>query len=635
MKNKTILFYIIENEKVSVEKNISEAKRVYSEFAGEIHIVYNKDYISQIICVLQSIDALNTDKVIILTNKLIGPLYPLQEMFEKMEQVLCDFWTLTKAGKNAVRDVTEHFQFHFCVFNKSFFQNPDIRKSILENRHIKDETELSDLLTGRGAHGETYINIDRLETRALDYRIDASIEAPYLLVKDYACPYIRLEAFMAENDLSVEIRELMSYLKETQIYDIDRVWEYLLASCDISDIYTKLSLHHVYSTKFSTVKKKKYANTALLVHLYYEDLTAECLGYIESLASIVDIYISTGNDITYIRIKEDAARRKIRIKEIRKIENRGRDVASLLYYCRDIWDKYEYFGFIHDKKSAGARDVLQGDKYRYGMWENLVASKEYVYNILEEFKKEDKLGLAVPPMPKNDSYRYSFWTAWGDNFENMKQLAQRLQLQVPIDNKKPLFALSTCFWCRTKALEKLYRCRFDISEFDLEPFPEDGALSHAIERILPFVAQDAGYYTISVETEEFASLELAYYFSRMQEIKKHQEETTKYQNLYNRATLGMNSILGFVSRYKRIYVYGCGNMANEVTRALLLNNIEYEGYIVTKKEADTFFDKPVYALEDIPKDKDTGIIVAVGVKLKAEIEVLLKNKEIDYYLWRQ
>lgn len=628
MNNHTVLYYIIENKKIDIEKNISETKHVFSEFADEIHIVYSKDYLSQIVGVIQSVGVRNADKVIILTNHLIGPIYPLQEMFEKMEHVLCDFWTLTKAGRNAVRNVTEHFQFHFCVFNKSFFQNADVQKSIMENRNIKDETELSDLLMGCGVHGETYINIDRLEERALDYRIDASIEAPCLLVKKYACPYIRFEAFMAENDLSVEIRELMSYLKETQIYDINRVWDYLLASCDIADIYTKLSLHHVYSSKFSAVKEKKYANTALLVHLYYEDLTAECLGYIESLASIVDIYISTGNDITYIMIKEEAARRKIRIKEIRKIENRGRDVASLLYYCRDIWDSYEYFGFIHDKKSAGARDVLQGDKYRYGMWENLVASKEYVYNILDEFQKEDKLGLAVPPIPKNDSYRSAFWTAWGDNFENMKQLAQRLQLQVPIDNKKPLFALSTCFWCRTKSLEKLYRCRFDISEFDLGPFPEDGALSHAIERILPFVAQDAGYYTISVETEEFASLELAYYFGRMQEIKQ-------YQDLYNGALKGLNPILGFVSRYKKIYIYGCGKVSNEVTEVFLLNNIKYEGYVVTKKEAAFFRDKPVYAMEEILEDKDTGIIVAVGIKLKAEIEDLLKNKGIDYYLWRQ
>lgn len=628
MKDDILLFYIIENEKIDVEKNIYEAKRIYSNLANQIHIIYSKNYCTQIVNILQTINLEEIDKVIILTNNLIGPIYPLRGMFEKMEHLSCDFWTLTKVGKNTVRNIQEHFQFYFCVFNKSFFYNFEIQRRVLNDNCIKDEIEFSNILTECGVHGETYINTDHWEERALDYRINASIEAPYLLVKKYACPYIRLEAFMSENDLNIEIRELMSYLKETQIYDINRVWEYLLASCNITDIYTKLSLNYVYSTKFSKVNDKKYSNVALLVHLYYEDLVTECLDYIEPLATLIDIYISTGNEITYKIAKNEIAHRGITINELRKIDNKGRDVASLLYYCNDIWYKYEFFGFIHDKKSAGDRDVLQGDKFRYCIWENLVASKEYVYNILESFQKADKLGLVVPPIPKNDSYKSLFWTAWGDNFENVKQLAQRLELQTPVDNEKPLFTLSTCFWCRTKALEKLFKCQFDISEFDLEPFPEDGALSHAIERILPFVAQDAGFYTVSVETEEFAALELVYYFERMQEIKK-------YQDIYNWVSIEKNSIIEFIFRYKKIYIYGCGKISDEVTNVFLKNSIKYEGYIVTKKEVSSFYDKPVYSLDEIVADKDTGIIVAVGRKIKSEIEVLLKDKGMDYYLWKQ
>lgn len=629
MRNNSILFYIIENERINVERNISEVQEIYSDVASSIHIIYNKDYLSQVYNLLQKIDIEEINQVIILTNNLIGPIYSLQEIFEKMDNVSCDFWTLTKVGKNIATNITEHFQFYFCVFNRSFFRNENIRKCLLEDRYIKDEIEFSNMLTKCGVCGETYINTDHLEARTLDYRIDASIQIPYLLVRDYGYPYIRFEAFTADIDMNIEIQGLMLYLKETQIYDVNSVWDYLLASCDIADVYTKLSLNYVFSSALSTVKDKKYSNVALLVHLYYEDLAAECFDYITPLAPFIDIYISTGNDITYKLIEEEILRREVNVKEVRKIENRGRDVASLLYYCKDIWDEYEYLGFIHDKKSSGAHDVLQGDKFRYSMWENLVASKEYVFNIIERFEKEDKLGLVVPPMPKNNYYRSIFWVVWGDNFENMKQLAQRLQLQVLIDNKKPLFALSTCFWCKTKALEKLYKCQFDISEFDLEPFPLDGALSHAIERILPFVAQDAGFYTASVETEEFASLELTYYFDRVQEIKK-------YRDLYNnRAAMGMGPILGFISRYKKIYIYGCGKVSNEVTDVLLLNNIEYEGYVVTKKEADMFNGKPVCSIQELHADGDTGVIVAVGIKIKSEIEKLLTDRGFEYFLWRQ
>lgn len=626
MKDNTELFYIIENEKIDVEKNISEAKKIYSDLTNKIHIIYSQDYLSQLVSIFQKVDFEETEKVIILSNHLIGPIYPLQEVFEKMDKVSCDFWTLTKAGKNIERNLTEHFQFYFCVFNKSFFQNANIQKCFLEDRYIKDEVEFSNMLKECGVYGETYINTDKWEERTLDYRIDVSIEAPCLLVKKYAYPYIRFEAFTAEMDLNDEVKELMSYIKETQIYDINRVWEYLMASCNIADIYTKLSLNYIYSTELSVAEGKKYANVALLVHVYYEDLVTECLDYLEPLAEVIDIYISTGNDITYEILNEEIARREINIKEVRKIENRGRDVASLLYYCKDIWHRYEYLGFIHDKKTSGAHVVLQGDKCRYLMWENLVASKAYVYNIIEGFLREDKLGLVIPPMPKNDCYRGLFWASWGENFENAKRLAQRLQLQVPMDEKKQAFAFTTSFWCRTRALEKLYKCQFDISEFDLTPFPLDGALSHAIERIFPFVAQDAGYYTASAETEEFAALELAYYFNRIREV------IGDYQN---RIVLGIRPILGFVSRYKKIYVYGCGLISNEVTQVLQVNNIKYEGYVVTEKEVDVFNDKQVYSINELHADEETGIIVAVGIKIKSEIEKLLKERGFDYFLWRQ
>lgn len=625
MKNNTILFYIIENEKIDVDKNISEVKRVYSDLVREFHVVYSRDYLSQVFNIIQNVDTVEVDKVIILTNHLIGPFYPLQEVFKKMNRVSCDFWTLTKAGKNITRDIEEHFQFYFCVFNKSFFMNANIRKCFSKGRYLNDEVAFSNLLMECGLHGETYVNTDNQERKTLDYRVDISVEAPCLLVKKYACPYVRFEAFIAENDLNAEICELMSYIEETQIYDINCVWEYLLASCNITDIYKKLSLNYVYSAKLTKAKEKKYTNTALLVHLYYDDLATECLDYIESLAALIDIYISTGNEITYKIVKEEIDRRGITVKELRKIENKGRDVASLLFYCKDIWYKYKYLGFIHDKKSAGVFDVLIGDKFRYCMWENLVASREYVSNILEKFKEEDKLGLVVPPIPKHNTYRSLFWSTWGVNYENMKRLAQRLQLHVSIDDKKPLIALSTSFWCRTEALKKLYQCHFDISEFDLNPFPGDGALSHAVERILPFVAQDAGFYTATVETEEFASLELVYYWGRMQEM----------QNVSKLVDIGMRSIVQFTPRYQRIYIYGCGKVSHEVTNVFLANRIEYEGYIVTKKEISFFYDKPVYALEEIAADENTGIIVAVGIKLKSEIETLLKDKGIDYYLWRQ
>jgi len=624
---KDLLFYIIENKKVDYSNYINEIKETYLKYVNECVLVDCKNgYLQEVLTLLENAEGRKLDRIIFISNKLIGPIYSLGEIFEKMDKKDCDFWTLYKTGKNSTRKKEEHFQFDFCVFNASFLDKISKINYLVAKDYTDSEKKFTDFLSNFGFCGETYIN--EVGQRQTDNSIDATIETPYLLLKKYKFPYIKYDALISENSNNIQIQKLIKYLKTYNIDFVNKVWDYVLKTANIADVFSKFSLNYVCQSIGGNYESKVGSNVALLVHLYYEDLVSESMNYISNLSNDIDIYISTGNEIAYGKIKKEIQKRNINVKEVRKIENRGRDVASLLYYCKDLWKKYEILGFIHDKKSVGNDDILQGDLFRYTMWENLVSSRDYVLNLINRLEEEDRLGLIIPPVPKHGIYRNIFWESWGENYENVKLLAKRLHLQVDIDKNKKVLALSTCFWCKTNAFTKLYEHSFDIIEFDLNPFPLDGALSHAIERILPFVAQDSGYYTASVETQDFASVELIYYYDRMHEIKD-------WYDKYRKELGGYNSLKAFIHRYQRIYVYGCGKISNEVTHILLQNNVQYEGYVVTKKETISFFDKPVYSLDDISADKDTGIIVAVGIKLKSEIEILLRNKGIDYYLWRQ
>ena len=60
------------------------------------------------------------------------------------------------------------------------------------------------------------------------------------------------------------------------------------------------------------------------------------------------------------------------------------------------------------------------------------------------------------------------------------------------------------FWFRPKALEPLFAHGWQHSDFPPEPLPQDGTISHAIERIYPFVAQSAGYYPAVVMSKNYA-----------------------------------------------------------------------------------------------------------------------------------
>ena len=78
----------------------------------------------------------------------------------------------------------------------------------------------------------------------------------------------------------------------------------------------------------------------------------------------------------------------------------------------------------------------------------------------------------------------------------------------------PVAPLGTMFWFRPAALKPLYAKDWNYEDFPPEPNKIDGTLLHAIERIYPFVAQEAGYYPAIGMTDKFAAIEynnLRYY----------------------------------------------------------------------------------------------------------------------------
>ena len=76
------------------------------------------------------------------------------------------------------------------------------------------------------------------------------------------------------------------------------------------------------------------------------------------------------------------------------------------------------------------------------------------------------------------------------------------------EDKAPVAPLGSVFWFRTKALAKLHEYPWTYEDFPEEPLPVNGTISHAIERIRPYVAQEAGYYPALVMAEPFAEIEV-------------------------------------------------------------------------------------------------------------------------------
>lgn len=68
----------------------------------------------------------------------------------------------------------------------------------------------------------------------------------------------------------------------------------------------------------------------------------------------------------------------------------------------------------------------------------------------------------------------------------------------------PIAPFGSVFWFRVKALAPLFDHGWKHEDFPPEPLPQDGTISHAIERIYPFVAQGAGYYPAQAMSADYA-----------------------------------------------------------------------------------------------------------------------------------
>ena len=104
--------------------------------------------------------------------------------------------------------------------------------------------------------------------------------------------------------------------------------------------------------------------------------------------------------------------------------------------------------------------------------------------------------------------------AWFANREKAEEIKKVLDLKVPFDPDTPVAAYGTMFWFRPRALRKLFAHPWKWSDYNAEPHHVDGGLAHVQERLICYVAQDAGY-----TTEQIISSHLAGWNYAMMEYK--------------------------------------------------------------------------------------------------------------------
>ena len=386
-------------------------------------------------------------------------------------------------------------------------------------------------------------------------------------------------------------------------------------------------------------KKIEQHKAAIIIHMHYEESINKYERYITDVPREIDVFITSSSEEVLKKIKNQW--QGFSNITIIKKENRGRDISSFLVACRSQLQKYDYFCFVHDKHANRTRFKEDVELWNRNLWENTIGSSHYIYNILSYFEKDRSCGLLIPPEPIGEGISAWYHSAWYKDYECTRKLVEKIGLCTDIDEDFPPISIGTVFWAQGKALKKLICRDWRYEDFPNEPMPQDGTISHAIERILPYVCQDAGYKTYTCMSSDYSVTLMArsqYYFNCMSET------AGKYLGLYS-----MNSILymkklekkigKYFEKYKSVYLYGAGLGGRQCLLFLLMNNCVPSGFIVSESINEKYIcGYPVYLYEDI-RDRlvNAGIIISVlEDTYKKEISDRLKTDKLNtFLLWKE
>ena len=462
------------------------------------------------------------DELILTNTTCYGPIYPLSEMFDEMEKRDCDFWGITKhpevdnysVPNDKKSKIIEHIQSYFLVFNKKVIISKSFKNWWDKVKYFSDyykvigyyETKLTKYFEDAGFKSDSYVDINLHKNF-----VDNPMICTDNILKQIRLPLIKRKSIVWDYDkliglsLTCHNNKILQYIKNNTDYNIEWIYDDIISTQTMSNIKSNLHLNYVLSSDFSYSKLVKEQKIALILYIYYEDLVEYCFNYAKSMPEGSDIYVVSSKESTLAVCREKAYILKDYNIEYRLKPNRGRDVSAYIVTCADVFKKYDLICCMHDKKTPQMLGIY-GSDFMYQCFECNLKNRDYVKNVINIFDNDKRIGMLTNPIPK---FMYAVadynCSVMGLNKNNLQNLYKELDLKIPFDNS-PLAPIGAMFWIRGDAIKPLFRKKWVYEDFPEEPLPSDGTISHAIERIYPSVAQEAGYMSGWIMPEDFVSV---------------------------------------------------------------------------------------------------------------------------------
>lgn len=220
---------------------------------------------------------------------------------------------------------------------------------------------------------------------------------------------------------------------------------------------------------------------AVVAHVYYRDLWPELSTAISNLDEPFDLFVTLtspnaedlGNQILL-----QWPRAHVLI-----VDNHGRDILPFLSLLRtNVLFRYELICKVHTKRSHWHQN---GEAWRKDLINGVLGSSTIAREIQAAFEQHSNLGMVVA-----DGHVYTGRELWEGNRRHLTRLLPYLGMDERQFSKS--FAGGSMFWARPAFLRLISNLPFRLDDFEVEPIGNDGAMVHAIERLISLACFEAG-----------------------------------------------------------------------------------------------------------------------------------------------
>jgi len=580
------------------------------------------------------------DELVLFNDTFYGPIYSFKDMFDEMStRNNADFWGITLQGQlwNSDSTITPiHLQSYFLVFREKLLKSKDFRlffEKLEQINNYKDavrkfEVKLTQHFADLGYKFDSFINPEPFISSNVKNNYNYSKYESFYLIYKYKCPIVKRKSFITFNrgilNLSggQDASKVLNYIDKYTNYNIDMIWDNILRIYNISEIYRALHLDYILPENITTTKSNSLINdkVAVFITIFHEIFFDEWIHFIKLIPKEIDIYLTIYSQSAKSKlinlIENDDYYSNIQILNS-NLETR----LSFLISNKHLILKYNYVAFVNEDQQLGQYGPYIIDRTEMNnMWENTLTSAEYINNIICEFKNHNKLGLLMPPTSYHSKYFGIISLEWRNNYEKVKSLAIKIGLKSDINEEKPPFSFASSFWCRTNILDKILNLDFESSELKYD------YTDKIFKLMLPYLAQDKGYYSGIVMSNNYATLQISVQNFMLGYIYKN-NDISGYNNILQKEEI--RRLVEFCEKYEKIYIYGVGIIGKKYSNYLRTEGLVFEAFIVSDGQPkETFADgHPVYYFSEINLKQDNiGVIVAI--KDSADVIMLLKENAI-------